>query len=111
MKDSPENDETEIEEKSLNVDMLMFAFDFDSDATLTERRANATNSCEGSALCFIANQVICFATSFFNPLPKLERRNIGRHLFGLDRSRFVFGSRTTLATLKGVRMYSKLENA
>lgn len=66
-----------------------------------DRPRSAPKSCWGTASYFIASHDIRFATRSPSPFPKLESREIGRHPFGLDRSRPVFGSRTTSATLNG----------
>ena len=79
--------------------------------SIAERPGSAQNSCGCTTLYFIANQDICFATSRSNPLPKLERREISLQPFGLVRSRPVFGSSTTSATLNGVGKYSKSKHA
>lgn len=64
-----------------------------------ERPGSEPKNCEGTASWLIANQDIRLATNRSNPSLRLESSDIGRHPFGLDRSRPGF-SRTTSATLR-----------
>ena len=79
--------------------------------SIAERPGSASNSCGCITLYLIASQDIRFATTRSNPLPKLERREIGHHSLGIDRWRPVFGSSMTSTTLRGAGKYPKSKHA